>query len=518
MDEIYIGYTCNKAGGYDGDQVWYYGYNANDGNILGYKYDRINTGYSGTVGSSLSNFYTGSIYTPGGAKSDESQTLAYNEDIFITFNAGGNPPTFGGYSRFSKAPSNPWTPMQIITTANNPGQNPISFGPIYNTPLIWEDETSIPRMVIADNSLQIYSILINSVPPTIEWIMGNSYDQTKPYSFKYSSPTLMELDDQLHLFIGDEDGYIYCFNAVNGNLIWSYPVSNSAIRSTIAVIDDNGPMDWSPAPSSERIFFTDSDGIIYCLDANPGDGVDEGIQDGGGQNVDVVWLFDTGETFGKQSPVVIRNHVYIGTLGNGQNTAATFYCLDTEGYNDEEDDGIDDFGKHNQNQDKSDILWYFTQTPTNGNSLIKGWGEAVVHHGKVFTCSIQEYYNLGTLMYEDLLIIYSFDEYGFDDGNNDMYQGELQSADILWMILVPGIYTSPIVEARSPMIADQCIYFTYRGALYRCNEYDGTGLVSLSYLNPLNSNDEFSQSVSICNNNGVGYSYIPNDNYISCYS
>lgn len=100
------------------------------------------------------------------------------------------------------------------------------------------------------------------------------------------------------VFYGSEypNGKVYCLDASNGGLIWSYPTD-----------DDWG--DWimcSPAVAGGRVFFGSGHGTVYCLDASDGS---------------EIWIQPTGEAMSGSSPAVADGKVFVGSRND-------LYCLD----------------------------------------------------------------------------------------------------------------------------------------------------------------------------------------------
>jgi len=94
------------------------------------------------------------------------------------------------------------------------------------------------------------------------------------------------------LYFGSSDYRLYCLDANDGSVEWSY-LTGATVVSTPSVVDD-------------YIYFGSNDNNIYCLDANDGS-VEWSYLTGGG-----VW----------SSPAVVNNRVFIGSSDN------KLYCLD----------------------------------------------------------------------------------------------------------------------------------------------------------------------------------------------
>ena len=140
------------------------------------------------------------------------------------------------------------------------------------------------------------------------------------------------------LYIGDEDGVIHCYNADNGEEIWSKS-GNAPIKSSPAVFDgkvyygdedgkffclsaETGKIEWkyqvgdkiesSPLVADingkKLVFFGSSDRTVYCLNAGSGK---------------MVWQYTTGGSI-YSSPALYKQNVIIGS-GDGN-----LYCFNGE--------------------------------------------------------------------------------------------------------------------------------------------------------------------------------------------
>jgi type II secretory pathway pseudopilin PulG len=98
-------------------------------------------------------------------------------------------------------------------------------------------------------------------------------------------------------FLTSYNGRIYCIDVASGSILWSF---NTGDRITTSPALCNIDSD-----DSLEVIVGSNDGMIYCLDGDPTDGVDEGISDSGGSNYDIIWEYDTGGSgFWVSSPVV----------------------------------------------------------------------------------------------------------------------------------------------------------------------------------------------------------------------
>jgi len=109
-----------------------------------------------------------------------------------------------------------------------------------------------------------------------------------------SSPIIVEN----RLYIGSDNGNVYCINTENGSEIWRYHTAQ-AVEST-------------PAYSGEKIYVGSSDQYLYCLDAL-------GNSHG---STNQLWRFHTGGRI-EGSPAVVDDRIYFGSWDG------KFYCLST---------------------------------------------------------------------------------------------------------------------------------------------------------------------------------------------
>ncbi|MBN1539155.1 MAG: hypothetical protein JW939_03350, partial [Candidatus Thermoplasmatota archaeon] len=114
------------------------------------------------------------------------------------------------------------------------------------------------------------------------------------------------------------------FGSVNGLL----KVTNTGLNTTYMIFDTGGQITASPAlcdidhDRELEIIVASENGKVFCLDGNPSDDINEGVNyPGDGHNQDVLWVYDAGTTFGISSPVVADIdldgvlEIVIGTTG-----------------------------------------------------------------------------------------------------------------------------------------------------------------------------------------------------------
>jgi outer membrane protein assembly factor BamB len=97
------------------------------------------------------------------------------------------------------------------------------------------------------------------------------------------------------VFIGSEDGKMYCFDASTGAEIWTFLTSQ--------------PFVCSPAVSEGKVYIGSGNKHVYCLDASTGG---------------LLWDFPTGWIIAQSSPAVYHGKVYIGSHDYN------LYCLDAQ--------------------------------------------------------------------------------------------------------------------------------------------------------------------------------------------
>ena len=102
------------------------------------------------------------------------------------------------------------------------------------------------------------------------------YDQ---FASVYSSPAIANS----RVYVGSDNGYLYCLNANTGELIWKYG-TNGEIRS-------------SPAVAKNRVYVGSYDDYIYCLNADTGE---------------LIWKYRTRDSV-YSSPAVAKNRLYVGS-------------------------------------------------------------------------------------------------------------------------------------------------------------------------------------------------------------
>ncbi len=241
------------------------------------------------------------------------------------------------------------------------------------------------------------------------------------------------------VYVGSDDGNIYCLSAATGAHIWSY-TTGGAVKSSPAVVDgkvyvgsdDNklhclnatdGALIWncttgatmrysSPAVANGRVYLGAGDGKIYCLNA------EEGIQ---------IWNY-TANCNLHSSPAVADGKVYWGSKNNSASSFGGWvFCL---------------------NAVTGESIWNSTYDPL----LYEGYTSSpAVADGRVYICSLE--YTLGPMIG---LISCLNTTTGTKIWDNAPYH--------------PGGYGGSSIIYSSPAIVD--------GKVYLGSTYNGGGVVT----------------------------------------
>ena len=88
---------------------------------------------------------------------------------------------------------------------------------------------------------------------------GGSTDSFKPLWNYTTSASVLSSPAVVNgsVFVGGKDGYIYCFNASNGKIVWKFGPAG-------------GEVDSSPAIYNNRVYICADDGFLYCLNVTSG--------------------------------------------------------------------------------------------------------------------------------------------------------------------------------------------------------------------------------------------------------
>ena len=127
---------------------------------------------------------------------------------------------------------------------------------------------------------------------TISILMRLTLQQAKSFgkhtqAVLRSSPSILDG----RVYVGSVDGYVYCLNALDGEIIWQYQT--------------DGQVESSPAIAYGNIYVGSYSGSLYCFNASSGN---------------LVWQASTQYWVGS-SPAVAHGNVYVGSQDNG------IYCF-----------------------------------------------------------------------------------------------------------------------------------------------------------------------------------------------
>lgn len=113
--------------------------------------------------------------------------------------------------------------------------------------------------------------------------------------------------DNGRVYVGSYDNKLYCINQTTRTAEWNYTTGNDILSS--------------PTVVNDRVYFGSMDKKIYCFDADPSDGVDEGVPNPG-KSYDKIWQVTTNGLGIITSPAVADGRVFISSTDN------LVYCLD----------------------------------------------------------------------------------------------------------------------------------------------------------------------------------------------
>jgi outer membrane protein assembly factor BamB len=105
-----------------------------------------------------------------------------------------------------------------------------------------------------------------------------------------------------------DDGALQSLNETDGSLYWQYPVGNAAGSSLTS----------APLVSEGSLYVASTSGFVYCLDADPNDGVDEGKVDPPGSEYDVIWTYKQVDLLPfEESPSLVSDRLVLRTGDDG---------------------------------------------------------------------------------------------------------------------------------------------------------------------------------------------------------
>ena len=302
------------------------------------------------------------------------------------------------------------------------------------------------------------------------WIIGETIGET--IGSTVSSPAVV--DGKIYIGSDEEYGpsHMYCFNAENGSLDWTYDLDSDPEGPTVSIIS-------SPAVANGRVYFGADNGKIYCLDAN-----NEG---------NLLWEYQTGSSGSSvvSSPTVAFGRVYVGSYD------CQLYCFD-EDLSDGIDDGHDDSGAD------YDLIWMYdavggiSSSPAIYNDRVyivstsNGMGAYQVHcmhyidggamgglywvKGLDNTSEMNTSFISSPTVVNDKLYIGSFD---FNSGEGKTICLDANSGDEIWRNL-----TGDTVKS-SPAVYDEKVFVgSNDGKLYCFNANNGDKLWDFETYDP----------------------------------
>jgi eukaryotic-like serine/threonine-protein kinase len=161
------------------------------------------------------------------------------------------------------------------------------------------------KVFFSDNQQTLYALNSHSGQKLWQYHFGKKLDYPWRFDYYYSSPLLT--GDKL--YIGADDGYLYCFHQNDGKLLWKFRTtglvrsSPTLYRNSVLVGDTEGLLfsinaatgkeQWrfaieghalknenfgydrraiisSPAVSGDKVIIGGRDGFLYCLDGDNG--------------------------------------------------------------------------------------------------------------------------------------------------------------------------------------------------------------------------------------------------------
>ena len=180
-----------------------------------------------------------------------------------------------------------WWPMFQHDPANNGFST--SIGPTTNKTLwIFHSPGKTNAISVFNNKIYFGTNKIGSSPLSESYIYCIDFNGQEIWRFRginnfYSTPLIY--DDKL--FIGNDNGKIFCLNADTGELIWNKSIGNEDLSSFTV--------------SNGKLVITSTNGYVYCINSEDGK---------------LIWSYGTGMEL-VASPAIVDNRVYIGN-----------YCFD----------------------------------------------------------------------------------------------------------------------------------------------------------------------------------------------
>jgi outer membrane protein assembly factor BamB len=292
-----------------------------------------------------------------------------------------------------------------------------------------------------------YSTSLTPDKSTLSWISEIGCDCSVN-----SRPTI----DDWKVFIGACNGYLYCINALDGNLIWntklvgifvsSVAVANERVfvgcgDNVYCLDESNGNQIWnfsggsipewnSPSVAYDKVYIGSSDHNIYCLNA---------------LNGSVEWIYETKARI-RSSPAIADEKVYIGS--NDHN----LYCL---------------------NATNGNLIWnYSTGDDIECSPAIADGKVYIGSHDHNLYClnatngDLLWFYGTGERIYSTPAIAYDKIYFGSTDDN--VYCLNASNGDLMW------IYKTGDNVDGSPAVADGKVFVgSFDNNVYCLNAFNG---------------------------------------------
>ena len=146
------------------------------------------------------------------------------------------------------------------------------------------------KVYVLSNDKYVYCI--NATSGSLIWKYGTEalYIDTSPPTFPYANSSPAVVDGKV--YVGSDDGHIYCLDAASGSLIWKYG-TGSFVSSSPTVVDG-------------KVYVGSHNYIVYCLDAASGS---------------LIWKYSGIGYVWNSSPAVAGGKLYV-SIRTG------FVCLD----------------------------------------------------------------------------------------------------------------------------------------------------------------------------------------------
>ncbi|MEK7813759.1 MAG: PQQ-binding-like beta-propeller repeat protein, partial [Candidatus Desantisbacteria bacterium] len=232
------------------------------------------------------NADTGEIvwkYNTGG-EIHSSPAIANNGQYVYVGNANGKMYCFSG----TETNQGSITPIWIFDTEG---------GEIYNSPVVWKGLVYFAAKK-PGNTGYLYCVSgVNGAPCWIMPLDSAAY---------YSSPAI-SVNDQ-SVYVGDNGGVLYCFDAFSGSLTYKYDTGQ-------------GPISASPVVWDKKVYMPSEDGYLYCFDTTATQTLTYGTITVGTESVwgviatgtaaNLLWRYNVASPI-KSTPAIANNCLFFG--------------------------------------------------------------------------------------------------------------------------------------------------------------------------------------------------------------